>query len=178
MNQKFKIYVPNMITCIRIVLSIFLFIIEPQTIIFWVIYIICGVTDVCDGYLARRWSVSSKKGARLDSIADLLFITALLYCFIPNLALEKWMIIWILIIAVIRCLSILVGMLKYHTLAFLHTYGNKVTGLLIFCFPVLLKVAGLKITVIAICAVATISAIEELVIMISSISLDRDRKGR
>ncbi len=176
MNRRFKILLPNVITCIRIVFSLFLFTIVPHTMNFWVIYIVCGMTDVCDGYLARKWDVSSKKGALLDSIADLLFIIALLYAFIPEIALKSWMLIWIIIIAVIRILSILVGIFKYRTLAFIHTYGNKLSGLLLFYFPIFLKVTGLKTTVIVICTVAIISAIEELVIMISSKSLDRDRK--
>ena len=178
MSNNWKTYVPNVITCIRIVLSLCLLLIVPQTIVFFVFYIICGLTDICDGYLARKWKMSSKRGAMLDSIADLIFIIVLFVIFIPVVNWKIWMLLWIGMIAVIRCLSALIGAVKYHTAAFIHTYGNKVAGFLLFCFPALLKVAGLTITVIVLCTVAIISATEELVIMISSDSLDRDRKWR
>lgn len=176
MNKNWKNYIPNVITCIRIVLSLSLLLINPQAIGFFVIYIICGLTDMCDGYMARKWKVSSKGGASLDSMADLIFIAVLFIIFFPILDWKMWMLVWIGIIAVIRCISALVGAVRYHTVAFIHTYGNKTAGFLLFCFPILLKVAGLTITVIVLSTVTIISAIEELMIMISSSSLDRDRK--
>jgi CDP-diacylglycerol--glycerol-3-phosphate 3-phosphatidyltransferase len=87
MSKSCKFLIPNVITCIRIVLSFFLFMIKPQTIGFFSIYIICGMTDICDGYLARKWKVTSKFGALLDSIADLIFVIVLLLIFIPILEL-------------------------------------------------------------------------------------------
>lgn len=35
-----------------------------------VLYLLAGITDVLDGWLARRWKAASKQGAVLDSIAD------------------------------------------------------------------------------------------------------------
>ncbi len=176
MSKNWKNYLPNVITGIRIVLSLSLLRINPQAIGFFAIYIICGVTDMCDGFMARKWKVSSKKGATLDSIADLVFIVVLSIIFFPILDWKLWMLIWIGIIAGIRCFSVLVGAVRYQTVAFIHTYGNKTAGFLLFCFPILLKVAGFTITVMILCTVTFISAIEELTIMISSNSLDRNRK--
>ncbi|HKM04215.1 MAG TPA: CDP-alcohol phosphatidyltransferase family protein [Lachnospiraceae bacterium] len=176
MSKRLKKYIPNVISCIRIVISLFLIGIEPYTIGFLILYIICGLTDICDGFLARKWNVSSKYGALLDSIADLFFDMVVLYIFIQILEFTIWMLIWIGVIVVIRCISILIGVIKYHTVAFIHTNGNKLTGILLFCFLILMKPVGLTLMVIVICIVAIISAIEELMIMISSVSLDRDRK--
>lgn len=176
MSKNWKNDIPNMITCIRIVLSLSLLLINPQSIGFFVIYIICGLTDMCDGYIARKWKVSSKAGASLDSIADLIFIAVLFIIFFPILDWKMWMLVWIGIIAGIRCISALAGAVRYHTVALIHTYGNKTAGFLLFCFPILLKVAGFTITVMVLCTVTFISAIEELMIMIFSSSLDRDRK--
>lgn len=177
-SKNLKSHLPNVITCFRLVLSPILFLVEPWSISFFVIYFICGLTDICDGYLARKWNVSSKYGAFLDSIADFIFFIILLTIFISILEWKRWMLIWIGIIAVIRGLSVLIGASKFHTIAFIHTYGNKLAGVLVICFPVLLSVVGLTITVILICTVAIISAIEELIIMISSDSLDRDKKRK
>ena len=177
MRNDWKIYMPNVITCLRIILSACLLLMNPDNISFLLIYSTCGFTDVVDGYLARRWKVNSKIGAMLDSVADFIFIAVLFVIFVPRLDWKGWMIWWIVIIAVIRGLSILIGAVKFHTIAFVHTYGNKITGLLLFCFLFLFQVSGLMVTVIMICAAASISAVEELMITVYSNTLNRDRKG-
>jgi cardiolipin synthase (CMP-forming) len=177
MRNDWKIYMPNVITCLRIILSACLLLMNPDNISFLLIYGTCGLTDVVDGYLARRWKVSSKIGALLDSMADFIFIAVLLVIFIPRFDWNGWMLWWIVIIALIRGLSILIGLVKFHTIAFVHTHGNKVTGLMLFFFPFLFGVSGLTVTVIMICAAASISGVEELVITVYSNTLNRDRKG-
>ncbi len=176
MSKNWKNYLPNIITGIRIVLSIYLLWVNPKVIYFYVIYIICGLTDMVDGYLARKWKVISKRGALLDSIADFIFIVVLFFIFFPFMDWKTWMLLWIGSIAGIRCLSILVGAVRHHTIAFIHTYGNKMAGFLLFCFPILLKMAGFTITVLILCSITFLSAMEELWIMIFSDTLDRDRK--
>ncbi len=43
------------------------------------LYVVAALTDVLDGYLARKWQVTSKFGALLDPIADkVLLATALI----------------------------------------------------------------------------------------------------
>ena len=69
------------------------------------------------------------------------------------------------------------GVLKYHAFCSLHTYANKVTGLLLFCAPVLYALLGITIAAVILFAVAFLSAAEELLITISSKQLDRDRKS-
>lgn len=42
------------------------------------IFIIAGITDWLDGYLARRWNVESRFGAFLDPVADKLMVATVL----------------------------------------------------------------------------------------------------
>jgi len=137
----------------------------------------CSISDIMDGYVARKTNTVSKSGAILDSIADFILIVVMLILFIPILSLERWQIYWILIIAFIKCVSLLTGFIKYRALSFLHTYANKITGLILFCFPFLYHTVDLTITAIIICSIASISALEELVINITSRELNRDVKG-
>ena len=58
----------------RIVLCLPLLLVDAMTVPFWVLYLIAGITDMLDGFLARRWGVKSKFGARLDSLADFVFV--------------------------------------------------------------------------------------------------------
>ena len=75
--------IPNILTFIRVILIPFFILafylpIENSHYIATWIFFIAGVTDYFDGYLARRWNVSSKLGAFLDPVADkIMVVTAL-----------------------------------------------------------------------------------------------------
>ena len=79
--------IPDLLSMSRIVLCLPLLIVDAMTIPFWVIYLIAGLTDILDGFLARRWAVESKLGARLDSLADFVFVLTVGYKFFPLLKL-------------------------------------------------------------------------------------------
>ena len=57
-----------------------------MTVPFWVLYVIAGTTDMLDGFVAKRWGVESKFGAKLDSLADFVFVLAVGYKLFPWLA--------------------------------------------------------------------------------------------
>ncbi|SQD80575.1 CDP-diacylglycerol--glycerol-3-phosphate 3-phosphatidyltransferase [Moritella yayanosii] len=75
--------IPNILTLFRVILIPFFVLafylpIENSFYIAASIFFIAGVTDYLDGYIARRWNVSSKLGAFLDPVADkIMVITAL-----------------------------------------------------------------------------------------------------
>ncbi len=84
-----------MITASRIALCLPLLLVDVMTVPFWVLYVIAGTTDMLDGFLARRWGVESKFGARLDSLADFVFVIVVGYKLFPWLKLPAtlWMMI-------------------------------------------------------------------------------------
>ncbi|MEA5085499.1 MAG: CDP-alcohol phosphatidyltransferase family protein [Lachnospiraceae bacterium] len=168
---------PNVITASRIFLSISLLFVEPQSAPFFVIYAICGTTDILDGYIARTKKTATNLGATLDSVADLIFICIMLLIYLPILNIPTWCLVCISVISIIRLSSVLIGFIKYKALTFLHTYANKLTGILLFCFPILYFIFGTTITIFLLSIIATISATEELAINISSKKLNRDIKS-
>ena len=159
---------PNVITTLRIIFSPILLFINPLTPLFLLIYIILGFSDVLDGYLARTSKVTSRLGATLDSFADAMFFVVLLVVFMPRVKLPLEIFAWVIGIAFVRFGSLAIGFYKYHAFAFLHTYANKITGLLLFCFPLLYFSTGIKTTSLIICICASISAIEELLVNLFS----------
>ena len=66
--------IPNLLSTSRIALCLPLLLVDAMTLPFWVLYLIAGLTDILDGFLARRWGVESKFGARLDSLADFCYL--------------------------------------------------------------------------------------------------------
>lgn len=150
---------------------------KPFTLDFNLVYLICGFSDALDGYIARKTNSESKFGAIIDSIADFTFMIIAAFVFLPKIFIPTKISIWIIIIAFIKILALLIGYLRYHALAALHTYLNKLTGFLLFCFPLLYKLTNAVILGYVICITATICAIEELIIQITSKKLSRDIKG-
>lgn len=147
---------------------------KPLSAVFFIAYLACGLSDLLDGYIARKTGSASKFGASLDSIADLIFVACLLVVMVPVLDIPIWALYWMAGIAISRFASFLIGFYKYHTAAFLHTYANKLTGLLLFCFPVFFLFWGIRRTAGLICIAASISAVEELLINMTSKTLSRD----
>lgn len=169
--------IPNYITISRIIFSLLLIIVRPLSAAFYTIYIICGFSDIMDGFVARRTGTESGIGAKLDSLADAIMDGVLLVVLYPIVNPTTEVIIWIILIAIIRLASIVVAVKKYKSFASIHTYGNKITGLILFIFPMLLSHFNNKITINVICVVASLSAIEELIIQLTSSQLQLNRKS-
>lgn len=169
--------IPNIITVFRIAASLILLLLRPFTAIFSLVYILGGLSDLLDGYIARKTKTVSKLGARLDSAADFIMIAVLFVKFVPVIWIPPVVCIWILMIAIIRFLSLLIVAVKFRTFAMLHTYSNKAAGLLLFFLPLLYGKMDIVILSAVICSIAGISALEEMVIHLTSARLDEDRKG-
>ena len=51
-------HIPNILSASRIALCLPLLMVDAMTLPFWVLYMIAGITDMLDGFLARRWGVA------------------------------------------------------------------------------------------------------------------------
>lgn len=167
----------NYITISRIVLSLLMLFCEPLSLNFFIIFIICGLSDVADGYLAKNMGYKSDLGAKLDSLADIVFFLAFLMVLLPVLKLNYFIISWILVIFAIRIISVLIGYLKFNELAFIHSFLNKLTGALLILLPFLLLLISSEVILNVICFVATLASIEELIIVIKSRYFNPDCSG-
>ena len=168
-----KKQIPNLITAARIACSALLLFTKPLSPAFFIVYSACGISDVLDGYLARKMGAGSKFGEKFDSIADLIFFGAFLYVFIPVINWQGWMIAWLAAIAMVRLISLAAGAVKYHKYATLHTYANKAAGLALFFFPFIALISPVgSFSVIS--ALASVSAIEDLYINLTRKTLDRN----
>ena len=124
--------IPNLLSVSRIALCLPLLLVDAMTMSFWVLYVIGGTTDILDGFLARRWGVVSKFGARLDSLADFVFVLAVGYKLFPWLKLPAALWMMIGLIALVKILNAISSYVVKYKIEFLHTKANKLTGFLLF----------------------------------------------
>lgn len=154
--------IANSITVSRMLFSLILLVLPTRSLSFAVLYLLCGVTDVLDGYIARKLHTESEKGAMLDSIADMLFAVVYAVKILPILKIPLWIWIWTAIIAVTKITCIVIASKKAHRLEIEHSFGNKLTGLLLFLLPLSVCAADGKYGVILVCIAATVTVIIEV----------------
>ena len=151
----------NIITGIRIVISVVLLFCPVLSPSFCALYIAAGFSDVIDGAVARKTGTVSEFGAKLDTAADIAFVTVCLIKLLPVLHVPVWLYIWIAIIAFIKIANIAAGYIRQQEFISVHSMMNKVTGGLLFVFPLTMSFIDLRYSAIVVCVVATAAAIQE-----------------
>lgn len=107
-------YIPNIITCSRILLiiPIIMAIFNNDYKIACYLFILAGISDGLDGFLARRFNWVSRFGSIADPIADKLLLMS---CFIA-LALKEVIPFWLPVTIILRDLWVISGAVSYHYL--------------------------------------------------------------
>ena len=154
-------HIANIVTGSRIIFSILLLFFPVFSAWFYFTYLLCGLTDMVDGTIARKTNTVSIFGARLDSAADFIFVVAALIKLLPVMNIPCWLWIWILVIAGIKIINFVSGYVCNKRFLVEHTIMNKITGFLLFVFPLTLSLIGLEYSAGVVCTIATFSAVQE-----------------
>lgn len=167
------------LTSLRILVAATMLVFPPLGLPFFLFYTLGGLTDALDGWVARHTGTASEFGARLDSVADLLFYGMLLLRLAPTLYGMLPGHIWFFVagILVIRLASYGTAAVKFHRFAALHTWMNKVTGAAAFLLPYALLLPGAPIYCFFLCGLALVSSLEELCIHLGHGDYRPDRKS-
>lgn len=100
-------YVPNILTIIRFLLIpiILLFLFSGNYLLAFIFFTISGITDILDGYIARKFNLVSNFGKLMDPLADKLTqISILAALFFLNIVP-----VWILIIVLLKEVIMVAG---------------------------------------------------------------------
>ena len=100
-------------------------------------------------------------GAKIDTAADLVFVTVSLIRILPTIHIPGWLWSWGGGIAMIKIGNIIWGYVSKKQFISLHTIMNKIAGLFLFLFPLTLSFVELKYSSIIVCSIATFAAIQE-----------------
>lgn len=136
-----KKYLANLITSLRIVGTVVLIFLDADfklTSPFMIVYLLCGFTDILDGFVARITKTTSDFGSKLDTVSDILFyLVSVLKFRVFETFKEYNLLTYLMVVIVIRLLCYLYVALKHNDLESRHTIFNKITGFLVFLFPLM-----------------------------------------
>ncbi len=86
-------YIPNILSTIRLLsvpVFVYLFL-KRHTVAAIIVFILSGVTDVVDGFIARKYNVSSTLGKILDPLADKSLQLSAFICLAVTKLVPAWM---------------------------------------------------------------------------------------
>ena len=132
---------PNVLTGIRILLVgvfYYLFQIKNLPLAAFAVYVIASLTDLLDGYLARKWKQITTFGKLMDPLADKLLLIVALYCFTIDRYLPWFILIFVLIKEAIMVVAAAI-LYKKHVIVYSKLTGKMAT--VMFTVAVILSFA-------------------------------------
>lgn len=91
--------IPNLLAVTRLILTpvtMWLILRSPDntavTIVAAAVFAVAALTDFADGYLARRWRITTTLGAFLDTVADKVLITGALIALVQIGTTDSWVV--------------------------------------------------------------------------------------
>lgn len=173
--------IPNILSISRFPLSVSLLFLTGNPILFVSVYCVTGITDVLDGFLARRYHWESEFGAKIDGFADIVFMLSILVSafLIKRLQPAFYVYIGIAIIALLKIMNLIFTKIKFKQWSTMHTLANKYTA---FPFFVLVPVCMLleripNVFVMVLLGTVLIAGLEETVILTRLKEYDADTKS-
>ena len=126
---------------------------------FWVLYVLCGISDIVDGWLARKLHAETKSGAIWDSVSDIVLVACCAIRLLPVLDIPVWLWIWAGVIVIIKIVNQVSALVVYKRFCLPHTLANKLTGLLLFLAVPTIFWTLIPVSIVA--AIATFAAVQE-----------------
>ena len=157
-----KKHIANIVTGIRILGSVYMLCSAVFSPLFYSVYLICGFTDMIDGTIARKTKAVTSFGSHLDSIADLIFLTAASIKIVPAIYIPNRLWLCVSIVFIMKITAVIWRYILVKRFMIEHTLLNKLTGLLLFLLPLSLPFADIKYSAGIVCALAFLSAVQEL----------------
>jgi len=125
--------IPNILSGFRIITAPFLLYLawHGYRNCFIGLLIISLLSDAVDGYIARKYNVSTNLGTKLDSLGDMAIYLTLPLCawwLVPEILRQEALFACIVLIAYIT--PLIAGIIKFKQIPSYHTYGAKIAAIL------------------------------------------------
>lgn len=123
--------IPNFITLFRVILVpvVFWLVVTHQMVAAFLVFVVAGLSDAVDGYLAKRFDWATELGAYLDPLADKLLIVCIFVALGVKGALPLWLVIAVVSRDVLIVLAIVLSGLLGHPVEIKPSRISKVNTL-------------------------------------------------
>ncbi len=164
-----RAYVPNVLSGFRIVVfPLLLYWAHHKmekpfiTAMFFVL-----LSDVLDGYLARKWRIESYFGAKIDSYGDLLTMIAGLYgVYTMRWELIQPYVFWVWIFLISYALFYVLAFVRYRTIPSFHLYSWKTVAVLFALYFFILFLYGIEpVSFVTVVIAGILANIEEIILV-------------
>ena len=140
-------YVPNTLTIIRFLLIPFILycVITGNYLLALILFTLSGITDIADGFIARKFNLTSNFGKLMDPLADKLTQISIL----AILVIENMIPIWILVIVVLKEITMVAGasfLYGKDVVVYSRWYGKLATVLFYLAIVSSLLIEQFKLT--------------------------------
>jgi len=164
-------HIPNILSFARIPLSLFLIYLATlnKPLLFVCIYAVTALTDVLDGFLARKFRWESTFGSKLDGFADMVLVLSMLVVMLLVLKLrfKPYVIICVGTVILIRVVNLLFTKIKFKQWGTIHSFLIRYTSVPIFLLAPALVWTGSSLNVFAMIVFSAnlLSFVEETLIL-------------
>ena len=135
-----KKHLANIISGSRIVAAGTLYLFSTIDWRFMIVYTFCGITDLIDGPIARKFNATSTVGAVLDTVGDILTYMALAKILLVQHFIPSWVVLWMIFGGLINLAAGLLSLIKCKKFFIVHSLFGKILGGSVFSFPFMLKI--------------------------------------
>jgi cardiolipin synthase len=119
----------NLLTLARIVLIPFIlfWLVQERYTLTLFLFLVMALTDILDGYIARRWQQRTVLGSYLDPIADKLLLVSVFICLACMGQIPLWLVIWTVLRDVLISFSAIFVRIAVGAVSFPPTIWGKLT---------------------------------------------------
>jgi len=176
MDARFS-RLPDQLTLLRLLLAppLWLLALLELRVLLGIGIAIAGLTDVLDGFLARRMKRTTPRGSQLDSLADMTLFASMVSWLVllrPDFFSEHGHVLmaW----AALGLTTLVVGWIRFHRFADLHLWSAKAAGFIGYCFVLYMLAFDGPATPFfwVVITVGFISASESLLVLLTRRAVD------
>ena len=171
-----KKLIPNILSYLRIAGAVALMVLPALSVPFFTVYAVLAVLDFADGFFAKQFKAQTPTGHILDHAASLLFVITVSLRYFNTLEVPDWAFFTATAILIVKCASLVFGAVRYKKAAFIGTDLNKYAKISFYLAPFWYIFAGMIFTCIVVLLPLFVACVEELVINLTSKSLQTDTK--
>ena len=184
LNKKDVLTIPNLLSLVRfllIPLIIWLYIGEDNNYAALGVIIVSALTDVVDGFVARRFNMVSNLGKIIDPFADKLTLGTIIICLVSKYSLMLALVVLFAVKEVLMGVMGLIVLKKKESINSARWFGNVNTATLYIVTSLLILIPKMPLTVanvlIIFCGIITIFALIFYARFYYNILINREKQG-